>query len=1407
MASRVWYYVRDIDAAANRRGGLLAGRKCFCLERRNQLQSWPMNTARPLFVLKLLLVILCLTFSALVQSVGEAQEVKLGTSFIDPPGRLGFFQVTAAFENYTPPEREVIFIFIPGGDASQDANARRILEHFISGLNPYDTFNILYPSKAFIRTDSTFNKALQISDEDQGILSRRWVFAESISRESVSPVSLVSKISALRKSVAVTNPQIIVGLIESAVRRTKGSPKTIVEIVVIFTPPEGGYDYEMVLPRFSVGELEPGAFIDIESLSRAITSSRHVPRISFFNYGAGSRLDKPFRRLAAASNGFYIGETEDALVKAEKAASLLRKDFLRSVSLRLLKTDANFVHNDMWDMNRVPHVLTLTGRCSELAGTIIAVEDFKGNVITETEVVETPARNPSVPRKWAELRAAEALRNILTYGEDRFMLADLDFLKREWGVDAAGEAVESRGGPGSGQNFTRSPERDEKSARTAGKEKLEGEIPPHSTLAEMVPGDSLYVLFPSISSIFSFLDTIHSASRELTGALDVLPDIRSQEEKVKTRLALLFRRKYARMYDAAVSEVAVGSDDFLDPTNLQLTLFFKLKHPLLFRMRLAEYRSRMRREYPGLMLRKLRYKGRKIIALTGEMGEISSYLTYMKMKDGKTVKVAVLSNSLQSLKKAIDTANGTLPPIAQDEMFLGFRAQIPYRDGAEKQKFAFICVGEGPVGRINSKRYRFVHEERKKRRSRLQELDDALTIFKREYPNDKVFSVGALVDKKVLGKHSVEDPAEEYYYDDKTGVFVSKIFNRLGYLGFIDDIAESELPMPSLVSKRDDLVLDNVAPMALELKLGRDSVQFSTVVLTQPQSKIHKMVEAVLSRRPSETIARKLDWHGYLFSFQTDIFTSRTRGFTVSKERLLLNAVIMQLRRKLKAELKWKGKKDVLGWVGNEIVIGFEEIRLAPEDFICSSKGFLIVEVRDLQTAKAFLDALAREFGENDESGRSHYVDEIAGIRAALIDGFFFAGISDRWMVISNDRDVFSRVVEELALPDEEPTSEKSNVGVRLVIGKGDALGKMKDRLLTDYGRWNAARLSYQLGNNAQVLSSPTRQVEFGLAEENGFFLDGDMGLAASVIFGPGKASMSVRGEPYPPLDRDGVTLNINGRLFKDRAELAGSAEFESLETRRKASLTIPYDLAAISRRLSRTTLSDFLVETMDDADPWLSSIAQQRLSELGASAMRPLLRLYYSGSDRSKVRVLRILRGMKLKDVRRHLPRLYRKRASESDEVIEELYRTLVHFGYPKAVAHIEERIADHTVQPWELEIVRDEQAPQLIPALVAYIMGIGDDIDGSRELRQWLAAGPVGGRTNLSLCLSALSEIGKAALPEMLKRIPQGDERQKALTAFAILNMPDIVREDLASFRTEQHDKEVREFLEEVLKELNQD
>jgi hypothetical protein len=1122
--------------------------------------------------------------------------------------------------------------------------------------------------------------------------------------------------------------------------------------------------------------------------------SRRVPRISFFDCGGGSCLDKPFRKLSAASNGFYIGKSEDPLVQAEKAGSLFKMDFLRSVSVGLFNTDANFIHNDMWDVNRLPHVLTLTGRCSELAGTVIAVEDFEGNVIARKEVTGSPVRNPSLPRKWAELRAAEAARMILTYGEDRFVSADLDFLKHEWDVDVAREAIETGTEPGSGQNFTKSPERDKRSTRTSGKEELEGELPPHSILAEIVPGDSLYVLFPSISSIFSFLDTAHYASRELVGDSDVLPNIRFQEEKVKTRLALLYRRKYAWMYDAAVGEVAVASDDFLDPTNLQLTLFFELKHPLLFRIRLAEYRSRMRTRYPGLSLRKLRYKGREIVALTGEMGEISSYLTYVRMKDDRGGKVAVLSNSLQSLKKAIDTASGELSPIAHDEMFGVFRSQIPYREGAREEKSAFICIGKGPVERINTRRYRFVSEEREKCRSELQELSHALTIFKREYPNDRVFSVGTLVDKKVLSKHNEEGFAERYDYDDKRGFFVSEIFNRPGYLDFVDDITESELAMPSLVSKREDPFLDSVVPMALGIDLRGNSFYFDAVALVQGESKMYKMAEAVLSKEPSKPIAGRLDWDGHLLSFQTDIFKSRARGFTLSKERVVLNAAIMQLRRKLKAQLKWEGRGDVLGWVGNEIVVGFREMRPDQQDFIHNSKGFIVVKIRDPRAGEAFLGAVARRYGEKDESGRAIYLDEIARTRAVLIDGFFFAGISGRWLVVSNDREVFSRLVCDLASLEEEPSSNKSNVGLRLVIDEGDALGKMRERLLTDWGRWNAARSDYRFGDGARV-SSSRKQLT---SEESG--------IAASSFFEFEEASMSAPGRPYPPLDQGGVTLNVSGRLFKDRAELTGSVEFASLETSRKASLTVPRDLASMGWRLRRTALSDFLVEAMEAADPWLSSIAQRRLSELGASAMRPLLGSYYGGNGRSKVRVLRVLRRMEPEDVRRHLPRLYRKRASESAEVIEELYRTLVHFGYVKAVADVEEHIAAHTARPWEFEIVVDEEVPQLVPALVAYVMGIGDEIYGSRELRQWLVAERVGGVTDLGICLSALSGIGKKALPEIFERIDQGDERQKALMAFAILNMPDLSKEDLALFRTEQQDEETKEFVDEILKELDQ-
>jgi len=522
----------------------------------------------------------------------------------------------------------------------------------------------------------------------------------------------------------------------------------------------------------------------------------------------------------------------------------------------------------------------------------------------------------------------------------------------------------------------------------------------------------------------------------------------------------------------------------------------------------------------------------------------------------------------------------------------------------------------------------------------------------------------------------------------------------------------------------------------------------------------------------------------------------------------MLNAAIFQLRRKLKAGLKWKGSKDVLAWVGNEVIIGFRELRPDLQDFIHNSRGFAIIEVRDVGTAEAFLEAVARAFAQDSEiSDADRYLDEATGLQITIIDGFFFAGISDKWMVISNDRDVFRQVGGMLLSPDKGPSPDRTNLDMKIVIGKHDTLGRMQERLITEYGRWNATRFRYRFGNNSAALLAGGRQISEEFDSSNGrtLFLDGDTGLVTSPAFGAESITKPSSGVPYPPLDQGGMVLNISGRFLKGSVELKGSLEFEPRRKEQRTTLSIPSNLSAITSRLRRTKLAGFLTEVIEDAGPWLSSIAEESLSKLGKSAMRPLFKLYFSGTDHSKIRVLRVLRKMEPDEVRKHLRPLYRKRASESDRVLRELYLTLLHFRHEDAIADINEHILNCTVQTWELEIIGDERVSELTPALVEYIVSIGDDLEGSRELRQWLAAEPVRGSTRLGSCLRALSDIGTSAIPEILQIIPGAADRQKALMTLAIMNMPDLTREQISFQKARHQDGEVIEFLDTILKELD--
>ena len=1363
-----------------------------------------MNSSRTFLTHKLAPFSLCLALLALLKFAGPAAAVDVETTIFDQRGRLGFFQVTANLDDYPQPEREVIFVLAPSGNMKRDAAGPALLKRFIQALAPGDRVNVLYPVRAFGRPDSELDEALTGKDGNMEIIRNCWVFPHSVSLDEIDIDAVERRLNSI-KAVSPKRAQALIGLIESAVRGAGGGDEPIVEVVVIFAMP-GENDEEVPGLMGKINKvLHQGLPLDVAGLSRAMSYSPAVTRISFINYGAETGTDRQFRRLVSQTNGFFISTGgENGNETAARAASLFNRDFLRTVRVRFANSGADFVHDDRWDLARAPSVLTVVGRSPDFAGAKVIIEDYPGNAILEMDVPQTLREDPSIAAKWAEMRTAIVLDHFLIDGPDNFMFVDIQFLERQWGIHVPkilkGPVPETV----TKKNFTKGPGARGRKSRND-KDKPDAETPPHSSLAEIVPADSLYVLFSSFPSMLAFFDRAQVIVEETPDALDGGFDMVAFEEKIKHQLASAYGRKHQWIYDFAMGEVAVVSDDILNPGNPQITMLFKVKRPLLFKMRFAEYRSKFRSRYPGTVTRRFRYGGRKVISFEGPHGEISSYFVYLK-DGGKAGRVAAVSNSLHSLKRIIDLADGKVSPIAEEGSFLDARTRIRYSPPGKGERSAFVFAGKAFKEKLNSRRYGFVCAARKDSYRRLLRLRDAEIIFRREHPESDLSSLEDLAKASVFDAGEIKGLAEKYYYDRNTGAFSSRLFGRLGYLRFADEITESDFPTRSTSGNGGGLGLDGLVPFAIGLGLDEGKVHFDAAVLGTPKGNVFKIARAALSRKPSELMMRRLDWDGNLLSFRTDLFTSRFGGLGISKEQVLLRGLIGQLKLRAKVVLKWRSRKDPFGWVGNEIILGFREVRTGALDFLHNSKGFAAIQVRDEKLAKLFFAALTRAAAkEEDKDGEiPHLFDEQSGVRAVIIQGDFLVGLAGEWLVISNDVQVFREVASKLLSPDDRPSSGESSLGLRLVLSGEDLPGRTRKTLLAEEARLDARRLSYRFGNRAALLAAERRR--FSSEPKPGplvtYFVDEDTGLITSPFFGPEKATAQNKFPLTPPNHRE-LLLSLDGRISGKALEIWGSLSVKPIEAGRKASLGVPENLTAMARRLRRTSLARFLVESMEKSGPWLSSLAELRLSKLGRSAIRRLLALYFRGDDASRVHVLRVLRSMEPGTVRKYMRVLYRTRGLCSDEVKEELYRTLVHLRYPEAMMDVYGHLRARSVEIWELEILLDERVEEFAPALVAYVL---DDAAGraGREFVKWRSSQPSGGVTTIGLCLTALSEIGESALRAILDQVPAATERQRALLAIAILNMRDINKEGLLKLKSERRGQEAGDFIDAIVSEI---
>ena len=965
-----------------------------------------------------------------------AQKVDIQTSFFIPPERLGFFKIDIKFTDYLAPPREIIFIYIPGGDNQRDSEAINAILEFIKALNPNDVFRILYPVNATSILDENIFKI----KDSQSLDIIRWLHSSVVRRQDINIESLGKELQSLKNVVPINIPQKIIRFIEKSLIQIKDSSKNITEVVIVISPPKGGYNSAKGNLTLIEGLPKITASLDLSSLSE-IVPLKKIPRLSFILLENCRELEKTFRQLAFETDGFFIRINNQNL---DKAAKKFQYDFFRTIKITSANDYPECFHNDTWDLEGEPGTLSISGRCEKAGSLKLKIQDNFGRVIAEKSVEKISEQNPEIAKYWAKLRAAEIERRIQAYGGSSLDYSELAYLKRELNPDSKITNT----------NVNNHKEENNPAKTTGVKKKSKevtaetGDVPPHSILEEIIPADSAYALFSSVPIAFKFLDSLDKILQDVDPAIASSIDILSIENNVKNQLCLDYNRGYFILYHCAVGEVAVATDDMSIPSNPQITCFISLKRPLLSRLRINEYRIRMRSRYKDLHEERLKYNKHSITYLRSDSAKICSYVSYVKFKKRE---IALISNSLASIKKALDTADNKLSSVINDELFSYFRGNIPYSNGKKNGHTAYIGISKSFVDKIKSEEYAQTLYLKRKTWDTLTELNNSIELFKREFPNKIIKSSETLSEHNLIQKSIISD---DILYDENKGLFISKRFGAKSVMSFIEDAMEHN-PENAVNAKISDSSIFFIKPLAVGFDLNRKRVDFNVVAYETAKGTLYKLVENVLSKKPVETAIPMLDWDGYLFSLNTELFAPKTGiSLSASKEQIILRGILTKLRASVSSAIKWKSSKDIFSWMGSEIIVGFKDLHSGWENFLYNSQGFMIIEIRDASLAREFLISYfnacnegkpARKIFHRSWNPYEENIDDIKidPVRFEYKEGFLgalsYAGIVDKWMVFSNDRRIFNYITEKLATNGIGLLKTEMPFNARLVFGNNDA--------------------------------------------------------------------------------------------------------------------------------------------------------------------------------------------------------------------------------------------------------------------------------------------------------------------------------------------------------------------------------
>jgi len=386
---------------------------------------------------------------------------------------------------------------------------------------------------------------------------------------------------------------------------------------------------------------------------------------------------------------------------------------------------------------------------------------------------------------------------------------------------------------------------------------LEGRKPRLDPVAALVPFDAYYCHFTSISKEIATRDLINQWGTGLIRSASVSARDCDLGTKYQEQLCIGVSVLTRLFGDLLIGEIAItGNDPFLIE-GTDLTVLIQVKNRALFDQQMKSYLDDALAAQPDAASAMATYQGVPIRSVTTPDRRIASHSTNLG-------DYAVYSNSLDALKRVIDTHAKRRPSMADNLDFQYMRTIFPSSPQAED---GFIYLSDAFIRKLVGPRWKIEGQRRIVCQNHLRMIGNAATMYRTELR--KKPTLETLTKEKYLPDPLWKCPNSGTYSLDPTGRAYCSVHNCLRYCTPVDSVALDKVSNAEaedyrrFVQNYNEYWRQYFDPIGIRFKVG-NRIEVETCILPLIENSIYNQVRDLIGGKPVALNARVLTDHTIL---------------------------------------------------------------------------------------------------------------------------------------------------------------------------------------------------------------------------------------------------------------------------------------------------------------------------------------------------------------------------------------------------------------------------------------------------------------------------------------------------------------------------------------------------------------